>query len=81
MRKLIDVLSLPADQLPDDDRAHALRVLLGLMTTQEQKVGRGRCVHVRVHVCRNRARATCAAGPLMTTQEHKMADVNKSGER
>mmetsp|Transcript_2893 Transcript_2893/g.7784 ORF Transcript_2893/g.7784 Transcript_2893/m.7784 type:complete len:385 (-) Transcript_2893:448-1602(-) len=38
VRKLIDVLSLPAAELSDNERAHALRVLLGMMTTQEQKL-------------------------------------------
>jgi hypothetical protein len=41
--KLVNVLGLPASDLSDEKRAHALRVLIGLLTTQEQKV---RCVHV-----------------------------------
>mmetsp|Transcript_30967 Transcript_30967/g.68609 ORF Transcript_30967/g.68609 Transcript_30967/m.68609 type:complete len:382 (+) Transcript_30967:207-1352(+) len=35
--KLIAVLALPAHELPDTERAHALRVFNGLLSTQEQK--------------------------------------------
>lgn len=38
VQKLVDVISLPDDALPDDSKAHALRVLLGLLSTQEQKM-------------------------------------------
>lgn len=35
--QLIDVLALEETELPDDERAHALRVFNGLLSTQEQK--------------------------------------------
>ena len=38
IQKLIDVLSLPDEELPDESKAHALHVLNGLLTTQEQKL-------------------------------------------
>ena len=48
--QLIAVLALSADELPkDEDRAHALRVFLGLLTTQEHKldaVAEGACAPV-----------------------------------
>lgn len=37
VKKLIDVLALPADALSHEDRAHALRVFKGLLSTQEHK--------------------------------------------
>ena len=36
--QLIDVLALPKASLSDEKRAHALRVLNGLLTTQEHKL-------------------------------------------
>jgi hypothetical protein len=48
--QLIAVLALSADDLPEEgDRAHALRVFLGLLTTQEQKldaIAEGACAPV-----------------------------------
>jgi hypothetical protein len=37
LSQLIDVLALPPGELPDAERAHALRVVQGLLTTQEHK--------------------------------------------
>ncbi|GFH14849.1 uncharacterized protein HaLaN_10975 [Haematococcus lacustris] len=45
--KLVDLLKLPAEELPHETRAHALRVFNGLLTTQEHKndaINRGACI-------------------------------------
>ncbi|KAL6761202.1 radial spike protein 8 [Haematococcus lacustris] len=45
--KLVDLLKLPAEELPHEIRAHALRVFNGLLTTQEHKndaINRGACI-------------------------------------
>ncbi|KAG1668019.1 hypothetical protein FOA52_006552 [Chlamydomonas sp. UWO 241] len=85
--KLVNVLSLPASDLSDEKRAHALRVLIGLLSTQEQKldaVSVGGCAALTTLVKEFEhaevLRLSCEAlGSLAQVQQGRVAIVTCGG--
>ncbi len=85
--QLKDVLALPDESLADENRAHALRVLLGMLTTQEHKtdaVAEGACEPLTALVRRcldpEVLRLSCEAlGSLAMVQQGREAIVKAEG--
>ncbi|GAX81056.1 hypothetical protein CEUSTIGMA_g8491.t1 [Chlamydomonas eustigma] len=85
--KLIEVLALEDMDLRDEDRAHALRVLIGLLTTQEMKndaVAQGACVPLTALIRRTRdpevLKLSCdALGSLSQVQLGREAIIASDG--